>query len=203
MCRSRTELRYGGVNGGQRLWGNDRHVITGETRGSHANRAAYYAAMHVSQANIGEVAPVMALLSAQFAEHAIAPSDAELTEAVRVLLSERERGMVLLATESTAAIGVAVLAFTWTLEHAGQVAWLDELYVVPERRGQGVGGALLERAIPWRRQGRMSSPRTRSRLRTWAGREALPAGGVRAAAAKALVAFVAGLRCNACWMRSS
>jgi GNAT superfamily N-acetyltransferase len=42
---------------------------------------------------------------------------------------------------------VAVLAFAWALEHGGLVAWLDELFVVPERRGGGMGRELLRRAL--------------------------------------------------------
>lgn len=44
-------------------------------------------------------------------------------------------------------MGVAILATTWTVEHGGLVAWLDELYVVPERRGLGIGQSLLSHAV--------------------------------------------------------
>src|SRR5258708_29578193 len=54
-----------------------------------------------------------------------------------------EHGALLLALDSGVPVGLAALSYTWTLEHGGLVAWLDELYVVPERRGQGLGTALL------------------------------------------------------------
>src|SRR5579872_1065229 len=44
-------------------------------------------------------------------------------------------------------VGLAYLAYTWTLEHGGQSAWLDELYVVPGERSRGVGTALLRAAL--------------------------------------------------------
>jgi GNAT superfamily N-acetyltransferase len=44
-------------------------------------------------------------------------------------------------------IGIAVLAYTWTLEHGGRVAWLDELFVDAAHRGRGVGLAMLRRAL--------------------------------------------------------
>ena len=53
---------------------------------------------------------------------------------------------MLIARELSEPLGIAVLAYTWTLEHGGLVAWLDELYVVPAARGRGVGRALLDTA---------------------------------------------------------
>jgi GNAT superfamily N-acetyltransferase len=49
----------------------------------------------------------------------------------------------LVAVVDGKAVGVAYLAFTWTLEHGGKTAWLEEMYVLPAHRGQGIGRALL------------------------------------------------------------
>ncbi|HEY5677293.1 MAG TPA: GNAT family N-acetyltransferase, partial [Myxococcales bacterium] len=65
--------------------------------------------------------------------------------ALRELL--RGKGLALIASEREAALGVAILSFSHQLERGGATAWLDELYVVPERRGGGVGRALLRRAL--------------------------------------------------------
>lgn len=90
---------------------------------------------------------VVALLVPQFDEHAISlPGDA-LRFAVRELLRTESRGVVLLAERGARALGVAAFATTWTLEHGGLVGWLDELYVVPEERGAGVGAALLDEGL--------------------------------------------------------
>ena len=69
--------------------------------------------------------PVVTLVRSQFEEHEIALTGDALSEAVRVLLTDRLRGAVFLASDPDP-IGVAVAAFTWTLEHGGLVAWLDE-----------------------------------------------------------------------------
>jgi GNAT superfamily N-acetyltransferase len=37
----------------------------------------------------------------------------------------------------------------WTLEHGGAAVWLDELFVAPAQRGQGIGTALLREAVAW------------------------------------------------------
>ena len=55
--------------------------------------------------------------------------------------------MLLASGDDGRTVGVAYVSFTWTLEHGGRTAWLEELYVVPELRGGGIGGALLDAAL--------------------------------------------------------
>lgn len=92
------------------------------------------------------------LLAAQFDEHQIALPAARLASAVAGLVGPAGRGAMLLAREAEHPVGLAALSYVWTLEHGGLVAWLDELYVVPDRRGHGVGSALLERAAALARE---------------------------------------------------
>ena len=86
---------------------------------------------------------VVALLAAQFREHAIDTPAAALERAVDGLLRAPERGRLLLATLDGTPVGVAALSFVHTLEHADRSAWLEELYVAPAHRGSGIGTALL------------------------------------------------------------
>ncbi len=85
---------------------------------------------------------VLTLIGSQFTEHDITLPSRVLSDALRGLLSDPTRGAIFLASDPEP-IGVAVTAFTWTLEHGGLVAWLDELFVVPTQRGRGVGRQLL------------------------------------------------------------
>jgi GNAT superfamily N-acetyltransferase len=85
------------------------------------------------------------LLAAQLEEHDI-PTDS-LDPALEGALSDPSRALVLLAEQDGQPIGVAYLAFTWTLEHGGKSAWLEELYVAPPYRGTGVGTTLLQAAL--------------------------------------------------------
>lgn len=41
-------------------------------------------------------------------------------------------------------VGYALLAITFSQEAGGNVVWVEELYVLPKFRGQGIGGAFLE-----------------------------------------------------------
>lgn len=102
--------------------------------------------MRIQAADHDDLEHVTSLLGAQFEEHRIVHEHAQLRDAVRVLIHEPSRGAVLLAHDP-APIGVAVLAYMWTLEHGGLAAWLDELFVVPAHRGRGIGRALLRRAV--------------------------------------------------------
>ena len=72
------------------------------------------------------------------------PGAAALADRVRTLLPAGEL-TVLLAGDGPDA--VAVLRFRPSLWEEGLDCYLEELYVVPERRGRGLGRAIMEAAI--------------------------------------------------------
>ncbi len=77
------------------------------------------------------------------------PGVGELTETVARLLEEDEI-TVLVAGEGPD--GLALLRFRPGLWSAGLEAYLQELYVVPSLRGQGIGRSLLTEAIELSRE---------------------------------------------------
>lgn len=87
------------------------------------------------------------LLVAQLREHGIDTPEEGVRGAIEGALEVPSRGRLLIVRDGDAVIGVAYLSFVWALEHGGQAAWLEELYVVPERRCDGVGTALLHAAF--------------------------------------------------------
>ena len=104
--------------------------------------------IEIRRATPADAEEVTELLAAQLAEHDIPIERADLAFAAEGILRVPERGFVLLAVgQDGDAVGVACLSFSWTVERGGNVAWLDELYVVPRMRGHGVGGELLGEAI--------------------------------------------------------
>jgi GNAT superfamily N-acetyltransferase len=86
------------------------------------------------------------LLSAQLGEHSLAPARPALEAAVAEVISDARLGRIFVAEVAGLIVGVAAMSWTYALEHGGRAVWLDELYVVPERRGQGIGAALLQAA---------------------------------------------------------
>lgn len=87
------------------------------------------------------------LLADQLAEHHVVIARDDLAAAVAGVLDVPRRGFFLVAEQDGQCIGVAYVSFIWALEHGGQAAWLEELYVLPERRAGGTGTRLLEAVI--------------------------------------------------------
>jgi ribosomal protein S18 acetylase RimI-like enzyme len=101
----------------------------------------------IEKAGPADLDPLCDLLARQFAEHRIAAPPAKVRAALSGLLKDRRRGTILVARSADGLAGMAILAFCWTVEHGGQSAWLDELYVREELREQGLGGRLLDEAL--------------------------------------------------------
>jgi ribosomal protein S18 acetylase RimI-like enzyme len=99
--------------------------------------------MRIRAARTTDASRLIRLLSIQLREHGITLDARLLARGVRGLLRRPELGRFLVAGDGSDVVGFAALSFLWTLEHGGRAAWLDELYVVPEHRGRGIGRALL------------------------------------------------------------
>ena len=87
------------------------------------------------------------LMERQLAEHAIEISRGALLSAIDGVFADERRGFFLLAMQDAEAAGVAYVSLTWSLEHGGKSAWLEELYVLPQWRDQGIGTILLNSAL--------------------------------------------------------
>ncbi|MBI2963270.1 MAG: GNAT family N-acetyltransferase [Deltaproteobacteria bacterium] len=102
--------------------------------------------IEIRPASAADLSSLVDLLGIQLDEHGVTLSAPQLGAAVEGLLRRPQLGALLIAVENRRVVGLAALSFLWTLEHGGRAAWLDELYVKPERRGRGIGRALLREA---------------------------------------------------------
>lgn len=70
--------------------------------------------------------------------------EAEATASFKSLLSNSALGGIFLAEIAGEAAGYVVLTLRFAMEHAGLEGYIDDLYVRPPARRQGVARALLE-----------------------------------------------------------
>ena len=104
--------------------------------------------MNIAPATLADLDDVASLLAGQFDEHAIVLDEATFRGAICGALEEPSRGAFLLGRDAQGrAMALAYVTYTWTLEHGGRSAWLEELYVLPEERSHGRGAELLAAAM--------------------------------------------------------
>lgn len=72
------------------------------------------------------------------------PGTATLTRRLTLLLSQQSTIAYLIGKPS---VGAALLTFRTNVWYDGTVALLDELYVAPQHRGQGLGSAIMRRIL--------------------------------------------------------
>jgi ribosomal protein S18 acetylase RimI-like enzyme len=78
------------------------------------------------------------------AHEGIAIDAPSLEAALERLLRDPSLGGVWLIERERAAIGYAIVTFGYDLEFGGRDAYLTELWVDPDERGRGAGGAALQ-----------------------------------------------------------
>jgi GNAT superfamily N-acetyltransferase len=101
----------------------------------------------ISQAMPDQFSSMAALFEAQLQEHGISSSVDALITVLRMVNDQPEYGFVLTVTYDGLIVGVAYATSILSLEHGGWSGWLEELYVLPEWRGNGLGTRLLDAVI--------------------------------------------------------
>jgi len=103
--------------------------------------------IEIRRGTMNDIDILHTLMQEQFRSHDILVEENTLITSMMELLRRDDLGFFLIAWEEKKALGFAAVSYAWTLEHGGKSAWLDELYVVPERRREGIGGALIDQVI--------------------------------------------------------
>jgi ribosomal protein S18 acetylase RimI-like enzyme len=97
----------------------------------------------VGAADLDELMPMM---RAYCDFYAVAPSDADLESLARALIADpQNEGIQLIARgENGAPLGFATVYWTWQTLNAARAGVMNDLFVLPEARGRGVGRSLIE-----------------------------------------------------------
>jgi GNAT superfamily N-acetyltransferase len=101
----------------------------------------------ISPAAVRDCRKCASLLVEQLGEHGVDASTERLSHLLEAVVANESRGFVLLARVDERIVGVAYAATILSAEHTGLVAWLEELYVAPSYRSQGIGSALLAAVV--------------------------------------------------------
>jgi len=96
----------------------------------------------VSQLDLSELLPLM---RAYCDFYEVEPRDDRLVAMSRSLIDDPSEGVQLLArAEDGKAVGFATIFWGWSTLDAGRHGLMNDLFVVPDLRGGGVGRALIE-----------------------------------------------------------
>ncbi|HEX7830010.1 MAG TPA: GNAT family N-acetyltransferase [Thermoanaerobaculia bacterium] len=90
-----------------------------------------------------DLATLLRMHRAFYEEEGYPYTEELFARALREVLANPALGRVLIIGDYT---GYLIVAFGFSIEFGGRDAFLDELYVVPEARGQGLGTAAIDEA---------------------------------------------------------
>ena len=96
------------------------------------------------RATAGDLATLVQLVEQYWNFEQVAGFDPErVAEQLKRLLSAPALGAGWVAEEGGAAAGYLLAVYVFSLEHLGLTAEIDEFFVLPTHRGQGIGAGLL------------------------------------------------------------
>jgi GNAT superfamily N-acetyltransferase len=97
----------------------------------------------VREAGISDAAAIVALVRRFNVEEGNPPGVLTVEELSRIAFGEQPRFGALVAESRGDVVGYAVFFRSYDTEHAAKGLYLQDLYIVPEARGQGIGRALM------------------------------------------------------------
>lgn len=67
----------------------------------------------------------------------------EKSQTLQEIWADSNRGCLWLIEKDRAVVGYIYLAFYFSIEFGGKTAFIDELFILPEYRGQGIGSEII------------------------------------------------------------
>lgn len=110
--------------------------------------SAEHEAVTIRTAAPGDLRAVLELAKAFYAEDGFTTPDEQLRANLAVLVDSPAARVAVAETAGGVAVGFAITTTSFGLEN-GQIAELEDLYVAPERRGTGLGAALIDDSVAW------------------------------------------------------
>lgn len=103
--------------------------------------------MEIRRAALGDAERILDLASELYLEDGDVPFIRESAAyALATLLSDESVGEVWVADSDGDIVGYLILTWGFSLEFHGRDAFIDEVFVSPQHRGQGLGSQLIELA---------------------------------------------------------
>jgi GNAT superfamily N-acetyltransferase len=87
---------------------------------------------------------LVALLGILFSqEHELSPDAGKQRRALDTILDDPSRATVFVARQGAKVLAMAALHYTTSTAEGGKSAWFEDMCVLPEERGKGIGPQLL------------------------------------------------------------
>jgi ribosomal protein S18 acetylase RimI-like enzyme len=109
--------------------------------------------MQIEKATVNDIPELCDLLAVLFSQEAEFEVDGHTQQTgLQAIISNPDLGIILLARHNNKVVGMVSLLFSISTALGGRVAMLEDMVVLPEQRGLGMGSALLTVAIKTARE---------------------------------------------------
>ena len=105
-------------------------------------------ALELGAAQKKDMPLLVELLGVLFAQEAdFTPDAAKQKRALEAIFADPRIGRIYVAKEAGRVVGMVGTLYTISTAEGGKAAWLEDMIVLPECRGRGIGAKLVEHAV--------------------------------------------------------